>query len=192
MLQPRARNLLIPVHSIYNPVEDTLHPDGTPINPHKLFLASTPYKGLEQTLEKFSALSAIFPQYELYIATYARWDTNRKLPARAIFLGSLPQKELLQHIRESFCVFYPQSKRCETFGLVYAQSNAVGTPVLAHDFGAAREVLSDPDQLVDGNDLTAILNKITAWQLLRPRTVARAAFRLKAVTARWHALLNEG
>ncbi len=56
----------------------------------------------------------------------------------------------MQHIRESLCVFYPQTQRCETFGLVYAESNAVGTPVLAHDFGAAREVLSSPDQLING------------------------------------------
>ena len=36
----------------------------------------------------------------------------------------------------------------ETFGLVFAESHAVGTPVLTHDCGAAREVLADPGQLL--------------------------------------------
>src|SRR5581483_2147599 len=45
-------------------------------------------------------------------------------------------------------VFYPKFVLPETFGLVFAEASAVGTPVLTHDCGAAAEVLADPRQVL--------------------------------------------
>ncbi len=51
-------------------------------------------------------------------------------------------------VRRSLCTFHPNFRIPETFGLVYAESHALGTPVLTHDFGAAAEVVGDPRQLL--------------------------------------------
>src|SRR5439155_20564566 len=102
----------------------------------QMILASSPTKGLWLTLKTFEQVRKVFPEYELHIATYSIWDKSQALPDNVYFMGSLPQGKLMQKMRESFCMFYPQSVRCETFGLVYAEPNAVGTPVLADAFWA--------------------------------------------------------
>ena len=51
-------------------------------------------------------------------------------------------------MRRALCTFHPNFLIPETFGLVYAESHALGTPVLTHDFGAAAEVVGDPRQLL--------------------------------------------
>lgn len=182
----------IPVHALHNPIDDDLLPDGTPVRPNQMILASSPTKGLWLTLKAFEAIRKVFPEYQLKIATYSVWDKNQKLPENVHFMGSLPHRELVQHIRESFCMFYPQSVRCETFGLVYAEANAVGTPVLAHDFGAASEVLCDESQPIDANRTETIIERLTAWRHSRPVILARPEFRLHHVKQTWLDLLERG
>lgn len=183
-------NTIIPVHVIYNPVDDDLQPDDTQWNDRQLIFTSSPYKGLDLTLNAFKAVSAHFPDYEFVIASPDPLDSHILLPKQVRCIGSLPQPQLMQHIRESAFVFYPQSRRVETFGLVYAEANAVGTPVLAHHFGAASEVLSDPVQLVNGNDLHAVVEKVKQWRRERPVVQVRPAFRLSNVTQSWLKLLQ--
>lgn len=173
------------IHRLYNPIDDNLEKNNTPWQPNKMILASSPYKGLQQNLAAFEKILTVFPEYHLCIATYAPWDQQQKLPRNTTFLGSIPQQQLMQHIRESFCMFYPQYQRVETFGLVYAEANALGTPVIAHDFGAAREVLSDPDQLIDGRNIDSIIEKIKAWRIQRPNISANPMFRLNHVKQTW-------
>jgi glycosyltransferase involved in cell wall biosynthesis len=98
---------------------------------------------------------------------------------------------LFRHVREALCVFYPQNALSETFGMVFAESNAVGTPVLAHDFGSAREILSSSDQLVDAEDHAAIVAKLRAWREgNRPRVSLRSELRASNVIAQWRRLLE--
>lgn len=172
------------IHRIYNPIDDQLNKDNTVWRPEQMILASTPSKGLALNLQAFEKINRVFPEYELHIATYAKWN-NSALPRNVKFLGSLPQHELFKKIRESFCMFYPQYQNRETFGLVYAEANALGTPVIAHDFGAAREVLSDPDQLIDGRNIDSIIEKIKAWRIQRPTISANPIFRLNHVKQTW-------
>src|SRR5438874_6306980 len=47
--------------TIYNPVEDALTPDGTPVDERKLIFFSSPNKGLNFTLDAFSALKRRMP-----------------------------------------------------------------------------------------------------------------------------------
>lgn len=185
------KKISIPVHVIYNPIADHLTPNNTCWKPKQMILASSPYKGIKESLALFTHVLNHFPEYELLIATYADWDSNIKLPKQAKFLGSLSHAQVIQHFRESFCVFYPQPIRCETFGLVYAEANAVGTPVLAHHFGAASEVLSHTTQLIDGFNPHSIIAKITEWRDQRPILTARDEFRLNSVLQSWLALFAQ-
>ena len=64
------------------------------------------------------------------------------------FLGPLPQAHVHQEVRSALCTFFPNFVIPETFGLVFAESHALGTPVLTVDCGAAREVLGDPAEVL--------------------------------------------
>jgi glycosyltransferase involved in cell wall biosynthesis len=102
---------------------------------------------------------------------------------------------------------------------VFAESRAVGTPVLTHDCGAAAEVLQDPRQvlpvtvaerlyetalrrlspaarrgparLADALGLfDRFIERIESWRAGgRPRVGPDARFRLSVVTGEWRALL---
>lgn len=190
MMYPHYVDAQIPVHVLYNPIEEDLNPNGETWNPMQMMVTSTPYKGLALILEMFENVRRYFPEYELRIATYAPWSAHH-LPKRAYFLGSLSHPELMRELRQSFCVFYPQYKRCETFGLIYAEANAVGTPVLAHDFGAAKEVLTNPvAQLVNGRNKKQVIEKIRSWREHRPVVGPNPALRLSRVMQAWQALLE--
>ena len=180
----------IPIKVIYNPIADSLRADATPVKRESLLFMSSPQKGLAQTLKMFEAVQRQYPEYELLIANpgYSRMELI--LPKQARFLGALPHQQVIQQLREVFCVFYPQTERVETFGLIYAEANAVGTPVLAHDAGAAREVLSDAGQLVNGHQLSSVLDKLTEWRQKRPQLAAREEFRLSQVISQWLKLLG--
>jgi glycosyltransferase involved in cell wall biosynthesis len=64
------------------------------------------------------------------------------------YLGPQPQPRIHAEVRTALCTFFPNFVIPETFGLVFAESKALGTPVLTHDCGAALEVLGDPAQVL--------------------------------------------
>ncbi len=63
LLKPTQNHLTVPVHVLYNPIDDLLDRNDTLVNPNKLFLASTPYKGLNATLDAFSRLLSHCPNW---------------------------------------------------------------------------------------------------------------------------------
>ncbi|MBV8851817.1 MAG: hypothetical protein JOY91_00380, partial [Sinobacteraceae bacterium] len=115
---------------------------------------------------------------------------------------------------------FPNFVLPETFGLVFAESQAVGTPVLTHDCGAAAEIIGDsrqvlpisfahkayeamvsslsprwrtgPARLADRLGLfDDYVERIRRWrQGERPVVTPNPHFRLKAVADQWRALLG--
>ena len=175
----------VPVHVLYNPIADDLDFNEMPIDSNQMIFTSSSYKGLIPTLKLFAMVREQFPEYELLIISPNDLDKDIILPKQARSVGPLPPHQLIQHIRESFCVFYPQTERVETFGLVYAEANAVGTPVLAHDFGAASEILSHPCQLINGYNVSTVIEKIREWREQRPIVKAKTEFKLSNVIQSW-------
>lgn len=172
---------------VYNPVADGLAPDGTPREPDRLLFASSPHKGLSQVFAQFHAARAEIPDLTLAVADpgYLVWDTG-PAPAGVTFLGALPHHALLAEMRRSLCLFCPQTTFAETFGLVLAEANATGTPVLVHrDVGANAEIVGDERQMVDGNDMAQIVDRLRRWRAAPPAVKADAAFRLATVAERW-------
>ena len=183
---------------IYNPIADDLVADGTPIDPDKLVFFSSPHKGLEFALRAFSAMRAQLPSLRLYLANPGYFALPEVSAAGVTVLGSLPHHEMMAHVRGALATFLPNLVYPETFGLVFAESNAVGTPVLTHSIGAAEEVLQDPAQLVplpasgEAGLPALYLQRIAAWRAgARPTVTGRAAFRMSAVREAWLALLAE-
>jgi glycosyltransferase involved in cell wall biosynthesis len=144
----------IRVLTIYNPIDDGLAPETTPIDPAKLVFFSSPNKGLAYTLDAFQVLRRALPDLHLAVGSPG-YKTPRRAGIRPVeriagveWLGPLPHARILEEVRTALCVFYPNFVLPETFGLVLAEARAVGTPVLTHDCGAAAEVLRDERQVL--------------------------------------------
>lgn len=190
VLQANAELTNARVEVVYNPVEvDDCRPAG-PRDRNKLVFFSSPHKGIEQVLQRFAELHARHPELRLYVANpgYIPGSSLAAHPG-VVDLGPLDHAEVLKHVAEAFCVFYAQSSFAETFGLVFAEANALGTPVLAHPLGAAPEILG-PEQLVDCDDPEKVAALFDQWRAHGTPVVGpRRDFDLTAVTSRWLELL---
>ena len=138
----------VPACTIYNPVDDDLRPDGSPIDERKLVFLSSPNKGLKFTLDAFRAVRRAMPDMRLIVGNPGYKDAGAAACAGVEYLGPQPQQRIHAEVRTALCTFFPNFVIPETFGLVLAESKALGTPVLTHDCGAALEVLGDAAQVL--------------------------------------------
>jgi glycosyltransferase involved in cell wall biosynthesis len=138
----------VAAHTIYNPVDDALRPDGTAVDPEKLVFFSSPNKGLYFALDAFAALRRALPRLRLLVGNPGYRSATATTRAGVEFLGAQPQARMHAEVRSALCTFFPNFLIPETFGLVFAESHALGTPVLTHDCGAAAEIVGDPRQLL--------------------------------------------
>lgn len=176
---------------IYNPIDDHLQPDHTPVNPYKLFFGSSPHKGLEYTLQSFQHIWQRDSRFELFISNPGYYKSERVDIQGVTDLGVLDHKTYIEHIRNSLCMFNLNNVFPETFGIVIGEANAVGTPVLTHPFGATPEVVSSPEQLINTHDLNAVYDRLIEWrEIKRPVVSCQKKFRLSNVIERWNAILN--
>lgn len=174
-----------------NPIDDALRPDATPRDPDLLFYASAPHKGLDEVLTAFALLRRRLPELRLALADpgYMRWPMP-PMPEGVIRLGVQDHTAVIARMRRSLCLFYPQTRFAETFGLVIAEANAVGCPALVHrGLGANDEVASSPGQTVDARDSEAIAARILSWRAAAPAVTLNPDYRLSAVLNRWRGLL---
>jgi len=134
--------------TIYNPIDGALVPDGSPVDRDKLVFFSSPNKGLKFTLDAFRALRREMPALRLVIGNPG-YKSDRSANIEGVtWLGPQPQARIHAEVRTALCTFCPNFVIPETFGLVFAESMALGTPVLTHDCGAASEVIGDPEQVL--------------------------------------------
>lgn len=181
------------IHRIYNPIDDHLQPDDTPVDPNRLIFFSSPHKGIEQVFRAFKAVRKEWPEMKLYLANpgYLFRDHPNDLEG-IVKLGPLPHKEVIKQVRQAYCLFYPQATFRETFGLVFAEANAVGTPVLAHPIGSAAEVVNPAEkQLIDARDPQQVIETLRNWRHNgSPQVQARPEFRLATVIKDWERLIR--
>lgn len=206
--------------TVYNPVDDALVPDATPVEAHKLVFFSSPNKGLDYTLDAFAGLRHDMPDLRLVVCNPGYRSYRAAARPGVEFLGAQPQERVHREVRSALCTFFPNFVIPETFGLVFAESHALGTPVLTHDCGAAREVVGDEAQLLAlprgcrlyeavaarlparwrsgpaqlaaaAGMFDAYRERIRAWRAgARPHVGPDPRFRLSAVSARWRELLS--
>lgn len=181
---------------LYNPIDDDLEPrDQTKVDKNKLIWFSSPHKGLDKALEIFKNLQSFNKDFRLFIANPGYFpDAAKDIKDSITILGPMRHRDIIQQVRYSLCVFYPNVSFPETFGLVFAEANAVGVPVLAHDFGAAREVLdSNPDQLLDCRNPVKVIDRVMRWYKDgKPTVSAKPQFRLARVIKTWVEFLTYG
>lgn len=207
-------------HTIYNPIDDELAPDESAVDTNKLVFFSSPNKGLKFTLDAFRYLRRRMPELRLVVGNPGYKIRKSVLIEGVEYLGPQPQARMHAEVRTALCTFFPNFVIPETFGLVFAESNALGTPVLTCDCGSAAEVLGDRSQILpvtladrvyerllshvspqwragpakmaaSMGLFEAYAERIRTWRGGgRPRVVPDPRFRLSAVAAQWRALLG--
>ena len=207
-------------HTIYNPIDDGLAPDGSAVDANKLVFFSSPNKGLKFTLDAFRYLRHCMPELRLVVGNPGYKIRKSVLIEGVEYLGPQPQPRMHAEVRTALCTFFPNFVIPETFGLVFAESNALGTPVLTCDCGSAAEVLGDRNQILpvtlaervyerlmshvspkwrEGPAkvaasmglFEAYAERIRTWRSGgRPSVGPNPLFRLSAVTAQWRTLLG--
>lgn len=184
------------IQRIYNPIADDLVPDETVIDKNKLVFVSAPLKGLQHTLRAFEIIRKRYPQFELFISNPGYGYLHNSLEdlqiAHVRYLGPLTHADNIKMVRSALAVFSLNYVAPETFGIAFAEANAVGTPVLAHPFGALPEVVSNPsEQLVNVHDLFAVMERLMHWhQGGRPSVHGKALFKVSSVCKEWEKLLS--
>ncbi len=211
----------LPAVTIYNPIDEALAPDDTPLDASKLVFFSSPNKGLDFSLDAFAALRTAMPDLRLLVGNPGYKAGRCATRPGVEFLGALPQGAMHRQVRGALCTFFPNFVIPETFGLVFAESHALGTPVLTVDCGAALEVLGNRDEVLPlkrsyrlyehvvgalppglrrlparcaarAGLFEDFTERIRSWRAgARPRVGADPRFRLESVAACWRALLHE-
>ena len=134
--------------TLYNPVDDALIPDATAVDHNKLVFFSSPNKGLPYALDVFDELRRRIPELRLVVGNPG-YKAGPSAPRAGVqFLGAQPQERMHAEVRGALCTFHPNFVIPETFGLVFAESHALGVPVLTFDCGAAAEIVGDRHQLL--------------------------------------------
>jgi glycosyltransferase involved in cell wall biosynthesis len=177
------------VTTVYNPVE-TYGLTRAPYDEHKLIFLSSPHKGLDQVLDIFKQVREVEPRFKLCVANPGYFKDAESLPEGVVQLGQLPHREMIKELATSLCLFYPQNVFPETFGLVMAEANALGVPVLTSSIGAAPEILENPYQMQVYLNPKRIVNTVIEWSKHRPIVRGKRQFELENVLNVWESLLN--
>ena len=189
----------VPVAHIYYAVDKDFYPDQSiKIDHNKLLFLSTANKGLDMVLRHFKEVLKKAPDYKLYIAGTTtegieKYNLDRELlrSPSVKLIGRLNKFEVIKHLRDSFCVFYPQNTHPETFGRIYIEANCVGTPVLAHPFGSMCEVVDNTEQFVDAANSKAVVSKLLDWKENgRPHVECKKDFQIEHIMKRWSEVLG--
>ena len=136
----------------YLPVQPQVIPNGLDVGGYAghrhrdgrtlLFLGriDEPRKGLPALLRAWPTIRERVPAARLLVAGPGR--TVREQPAGVELLGELDEVAKRSVLRDADVLVAPNTHG-ESFGLVLVEAMAAGTPVLAHDLPAFRDVLGD-------------------------------------------------
>lgn len=185
------------IKAIYNTLASDVVRTGEPYDKNKLIWLASPHKGLARAYEIFKRLIALQPEFRLWVTNPGymedRYTTDPEIRERVMVLGTIPHAEAVQHLRNSLCLFNPNTAFPETFGKILAEANEVGTPVLYHPIGAASEVTHPhPKQRLDCRDTEAVVKRVLDWYNgERPIVWGNPKFKLSAVVQEWTRLLTD-
>lgn len=179
---------IVVIHNIVD-----LEKINVPVDKNKLIFTSTYIKGLKTTLESFKKITdnSVLKDMKLYLANPGYLpELDTKEYKNVISLGSLKPSELYKEVASSLCLFTTNRTFPETFGLVFAEANALGTPFIAHPLGAVRELYKGSFQLMDTYDVKNLIMTLAAWQEKRPEVSAHEQFRVTNVIPKWYDVLG--
>ena len=175
-----------PINVIYNPVIP--YPVRHQVIPGRLGFFSSPERGIERCYELYVKAKKIRPELSFAFSNPG-YFADVTLPNDAINMGQLSHPRVCEEISKCEALFYPFAFVPEAFGIVYGEANAMGTPVLACDLGAVREVLGTGNTILatDSTDeqiITALFEMLDS----KPLVKADARFSIDSVLDQWEHL----
>jgi len=177
-----------PAVRIYNPVVTTSsHPYR---DKKKIIFTSSPRKGFMKTLQVFGQLLTRDDSYRFYWANPGYLKGPRVHTKYVLPLDSLPQPRLLKHVESASLMLQCNEDFPETFGLVYGEARALGTPVLTTDLGAAREVAGAESVMPLHSTNTEWCDRIQEILESPPEVGPDPRFDLETVAQEWRVFLR--
>lgn len=169
---------------VYNPVDDKVYNDAPrKVDPNLMVWAASPHKGLDEALGVYKQIHRKLPNMKLLIYNPGYVKGEFIANPGVLYNGPTAAQHVRHNMRKALCTFYPTQFE-DTFGLVAAESNAVGTPVLGYHSGALPEIISDSNQLC--KDVHELLLKFHAWYTNGPpKVVGREEFKASNVIQQW-------
>ena len=158
-------------------------------DPNRILFASSPHKGLKETIATFNKIRNKFPEMRLVVANPGYMDDAPSSPGVSI-LGSLSHKQVMEEMRKSLCVFSCNTVYSETFGLVYAEANGTNTPFLTHKMGALHELTDNSRQFVDTRNIKAVIERLESFIKDPVKVGANPKFNVENVLESWRAVLR--
>jgi len=183
-----SRAIVIP-----NPVQVFANPY-VQRNRNTLLFCSSPHKGLDEVVERFCKVRLTLPMLQLRICNPGYLDDSIINEAGIKVLGALTRPQLHAEMSAALCIFYPQTTFRETFGLVGAEANALGIPVLAPTgLGALSETLCGTEQLLDSVAIPQLVRRLKEWRTVpTPSVTAQTRFTPEEVCKTWWTLIQAG
>ena len=180
------------VSYIYNPVQ--VYPPGhVQVKRRQLLFCSSPHKGLTRCLDLFDVVrQQVIPDATLIVCNPGYLPDVQLDRPGVQSIGPQSREQLHRLIAESLCVFYPQTFFAETFGLVAAEANALGTPILASGrLGALSEIVHPGQTLLSSVTASSVSKCAREWfENNRPQVSANSAFSVATVARQWRQLLQ--
>ena len=151
----------------HNGVDSAFFEARAPEGPRQRYLLAVgtlePRKNLPALLEAFGMLRLEGRDLQLVLVGRQGWADSLPLGALAPYVrltGSIPDTELAELYAGAACFVLPSFY--EGFGLVLAEAMAVGTPAVASDIPALRELGGDAVRYASPHDAAALARAIAA------------------------------
>lgn len=156
-----------------------------------LLYFSSPHKGLRATLDVFRKVRSEIPEFHLLVANPGYYQLDDIKQEGVEVLGELPHSEVLKQVAQSFAILHCNAEFPETFGLVHAEANTLGVPVITSTLGASREILTNfREQCVNIKNPDAVIGQLKKWQKNYPVIVGKPEFKLENVMRKWNEILR--
>jgi len=107
---------------------------------------------------------------QAYFDQYVKPHLNK---AGIEYVGEVEQEQKVKLYKNAIAVVYPIAFE-EPFGLVMAEALASGTPVMAFDRGAVREILKDGETAIIGNSIEDLVGRFDQIKKIDPATCRNA------------------
>lgn len=184
----------VDIDYIYNPIQDDIYVgiDANPqYNNHLMCWTASPHKGLENGLKIFKKIHEKEPRMQLIVFNpgYIRLNDVQvsEIPGVTVY-GKCNVATVWSVVQKSLCVFYPTQWK-ETFGMIAAEANALGTPMITNPIAALKEVISSTNQFANTEE--EFIDKVLDWSNTgRPRVFGKEEFKLGEITLEWVKLLG--
>lgn len=160
-----SREVQFTVGHIYNPVVAEPDPRAN-LDESKFLFMSSPHKGLREVARSFALVAQHIPNAKLYVANPGYLPSLDLDKDYIVKLGELTHSEVLRHLQESYALFYPNPdiQTAETFGIVVAEAQALGTPCILSRHGALPEIVKDDEQFVNPRNPVEAVKRIQKWK----------------------------